>query len=174
MLHGQVFRATLVEKGYTGAYAQRGHYDYREDKRGAPDPEIKQIFRELRARFGRTTTTDFSDQDVLEAVLLAMVNVGASIIEAGFSERPSDIDTVFIHGYGFPRSQGGPFYWADQNLGSPKVLERLLYFKALFEASLADPDDTKVRRYVKPQDMFEPCQLIRGLAEGGKAFGTLN
>ena len=94
-----------------------------------------------------------TDQEILERCLYALVNEGAEILEEGIALRASDIDIVYIYGYGFPRYRGGPMFYAD-TVGLDKVLE-------------------SVRRYHSEQGEFwKPAALLEKLAAEGKKFNS--
>ena len=67
---------------------------------------------------------EISDQEIVERTLYTMVNEGAKILEEGMAQRASDIDVVWIYGYGWPVYRGGPMFWADTE-GLPKIVEGL-------------------------------------------------
>ncbi|MCP6756371.1 3-hydroxyacyl-CoA dehydrogenase family protein, partial [Klebsiella pneumoniae] len=71
-----------------------------------------------------------ADQEILERCLYVMVNEGAKILDEGIAIRASDIDIVWMYGYGWPPYKGGPMYYADELVGLPKVLERLKAYQA--------------------------------------------
>jgi 3-hydroxyacyl-CoA dehydrogenase len=74
-------------------------------------------------RIGRVRRV-IGDNEILERCLYSMVNEGAKILEEGIVEKPSDIDMVWLHGYGFPRYRGGPLFWADR-IGAAAILEAM-------------------------------------------------
>ncbi|MFL6863498.1 MAG: 3-hydroxyacyl-CoA dehydrogenase family protein, partial [Allosphingosinicella sp.] len=100
-----------------------GFYDYDEKRRPSPSPVVARIIDEFRAKEG-VEPRDISDQEIIERTLYTMVNEGASILEGGFAQRASDIDVVWVYGYGWPVYRGGPMFWADTE-GLPKIVEGL-------------------------------------------------
>ncbi|GLR47280.1 3-hydroxyacyl-CoA dehydrogenase NAD-binding domain-containing protein [Sphingomonas astaxanthinifaciens] len=89
-----------------------GFYDYDEKRRPSPSPTVQQIIEDFRAKAG-VTAREISDQEIKERTLYTMVNEGAKILEEGMAQRASDIDVVWVYGYGWPVYRGGPMHWAD-------------------------------------------------------------
>ncbi|HEY5713071.1 MAG TPA: 3-hydroxyacyl-CoA dehydrogenase NAD-binding domain-containing protein [Allosphingosinicella sp.] len=100
-----------------------GFYDYDEKRRPSPSPVVQGIIEDFRARAG-VEKRDISDQEIVERTLYTMVNEGAKILEEGMAQRASDIDVVWIYGYGWPVYRGGPMFWADTE-GLAKIVEGL-------------------------------------------------
>jgi 3-hydroxyacyl-CoA dehydrogenase len=100
-----------------------GFYDYDEKRRPSPSPKVQEIIDQFRDREG-VERRDISDQEIVERTLYTMVNEGALILEGGFAQRASDIDVVWVYGYGWPVYRGGPMFWADTE-GLPKIVEGL-------------------------------------------------
>ena len=100
-----------------------GFYDYDEKRRPSPSPVVAGIIDDFRAREG-VEPREISDQEIIERTLYTMVNEGALILEGGFAQRASDIDVVWVYGYGWPVWRGGPMFWADTE-GLPRIVEGL-------------------------------------------------
>jgi 3-hydroxyacyl-CoA dehydrogenase len=100
-----------------------GFYDYDEKRRPSPSPVVAKIIDDFRAKEG-VEPRDISDQEIVERTLYTMVNEGALILEGGFAQRASDIDVVWVYGYGWPVWRGGPMFWADTE-GLPRIVEGL-------------------------------------------------
>jgi 3-hydroxyacyl-CoA dehydrogenase len=100
-----------------------GFYDYDDKRRPSPSPVVQQIIEEFAAKQG-VTRRDISDEEIVERTLYTMVNEGAKILEEGMAQRASDIDVVWVYGYGWPVYRGGPMFWADME-GLPKIVEGL-------------------------------------------------
>lgn len=114
----------LVAMGRKGQKTGAGYYRYEPgSRRPIPDPAVEAIAHEERALAGMTAR-EIGAQEIVERCLLPLVNEGARILEEGIAMRGSDIDVVYLEGYGFPRGRGGPMYWAD-SLGLPHVLARI-------------------------------------------------
>ncbi len=100
-----------------------GFYDYDEKRRPSPSPAVEEVIEQFRQREG-VEKREISDQEIIERTLYTMVNEGALILEGGYAQRASDIDVVWIYGYGWPVYRGGPMFWADTE-GLPKIVEGL-------------------------------------------------
>jgi 3-hydroxyacyl-CoA dehydrogenase len=100
-----------------------GFYDYDEKRRPSPSPVVQQIIEEFAARQG-VTRRQIDDEEIVERTLYTMVNEGAKILEEGMAQRASDIDVVWVYGYGWPVYRGGPMFWADTE-GLPKIADGL-------------------------------------------------
>jgi 3-hydroxyacyl-CoA dehydrogenase len=98
-----------------------GFYDYDEKRRPSPSPKVQEIIEQFREREG-VQAREITDQEIIERTLYTMVNEGALILEGGFAQRASDIDVVWVYGYGWPVYRGGPMFWADTE-GLPKIVE---------------------------------------------------
>ncbi len=109
----------LVDAGRIGQKAGKGYYRY-EGRTRVPDPEALAIIEES-SRANGVTRRPFSDEEVLHRLFFPMVNEAAKELEEGIAIRASDIDVVWVNGYGFPAHRGGPMFWAEQ-VGLAKVL----------------------------------------------------
>lgn len=116
-------RDALAAKGRWGQKTGKGYYDYDENRRPTPSAEVKQIIDEFRAKSGEQPR-DYTDEEILGALLYPMVNEGAKILDEGVAQRASDIDVVWIYGYGWPVYRGGPMFWAN-TVGLDKVVAGL-------------------------------------------------
>jgi 3-hydroxyacyl-CoA dehydrogenase len=116
-------RDALAAQGRWGQKKQAGFYDYDEKRRPSPSPVVQGIIDDFRAREG-VEKRDITDQEIIERTLYTMVNEGAKILEEGIAQRASDIDVVWIYGYGWPVYRGGPMFWADTE-GLPRIVEGL-------------------------------------------------
>ncbi|HKX92095.1 MAG TPA: 3-hydroxyacyl-CoA dehydrogenase NAD-binding domain-containing protein [Sphingomicrobium sp.] len=100
-----------------------GFYDYDEKRKPSPSPVVQQIIEDFAKKQG-VERRDISDQEIVERTLYTMVNEGAKILEEGIAQRASDIDVVWVYGYGWPVYRGGPMFWADTE-GAAKIVEGL-------------------------------------------------
>jgi 3-hydroxyacyl-CoA dehydrogenase len=116
-------REVLCERGRRGQKTGKGYYDYDENRRSSPSPEVEEIIAQFAAKSGRAQRA-VSDQEILERLLYPMVNEGAKILEEGMAQRSSDIDIVWLNGYGWPPYTGGPMFWADA-VGLDKIASSL-------------------------------------------------
>ncbi|MGB3710824.1 MAG: 3-hydroxyacyl-CoA dehydrogenase NAD-binding domain-containing protein [Erythrobacter sp.] len=105
-------REALCTVGRFGQKAGKGFYDYDESRNRTPSDEVKQIIADFAAKEGNEQR-DISKDEIRERLLYPMVNEGAKILEEGMAQRASDIDVVWINGYGWPLYTGGPMFWAD-------------------------------------------------------------
>jgi 3-hydroxyacyl-CoA dehydrogenase len=100
-----------------------GFYDYDDRRRPSPSPVVEGIIADFRAREG-VEARPVTDQEIVERTLYTMVNEAAKILEEGMAQRASDIDVVWVYGYGWPVYRGGPMFWADSE-GLAKIVEGL-------------------------------------------------
>ena len=100
-----------------------GFYDYDEKRRPTPSPVVQQIIEDFAKKQG-VERRQISDEEIVERTLYTMVNEGAKILEERMAQRASDIDVVWVYGYGWPVYRGGPMFWAD-TVGLDKIVEGL-------------------------------------------------
>ena len=114
----------LCERGRYGQKTGAGFYRYDEGSRvPKPDPEVEELILDVSMELG-IEHRDTDDEEILARCIYPMINEGAKILEEGIALRASDIDQIWIHGYGFPAYRGGPMHYADA-VGLPKVLETI-------------------------------------------------
>ncbi len=143
----------ICEAGRFGQKTVAGWYRYEAGKRDPiPDPIVEALIAEYRKEKG-LTPRKISDTEVIERCMYALVNEGARILAEGIAARASDIDIVYLNGYGFPVHRGGPMLYADM-VGLPNVVRRLRQFAA---EPGADPS-------------WQPAPLLVQLADEGKTF----
>jgi 3-hydroxyacyl-CoA dehydrogenase len=143
----------LCEAGRFGQKTGAGWYRYETGKREPlPDPLTAALIEQYRRDHGITPRT-VSDDEIVERCIYALVNEGARILEEGIAARASDIDIVYLNGYGFPLHRGGPMLYAD-SVGLPNVLRALRRFAAEPGADVP----------------WQPAPLLRRLAEQGRSF----
>ncbi|TKT69641.1 3-hydroxyacyl-CoA dehydrogenase NAD-binding domain-containing protein [Aquamicrobium sp. LC103] len=127
----------LCEQDRFGQKTGRGFYLYEGGSRkGIPDPEVLDFIESKRAELG-ITRREVSEKEIVERTVYPMINEGAKILEEGIAARASDIDVVWIRGYGFPLSKGGPMFWAGLQTLS-EIVGRLRHWhertgKAVYE-----------------------------------------
>jgi len=144
----------ICEMGRFGQKANAGWYRYEKGSRAAlPDPEIEKLILAESKRLGVTRQT-IADEEIVKRTIYALVNEGAKLLEEGIALRASDIDIIYITGYGFPAWRGGPMFYAD-TVGLDKVL--------------AD-----VQRFHRTHGYFwRPAPLLDKLARAGKRFSDV-
>jgi 3-hydroxyacyl-CoA dehydrogenase len=108
-----------------------GFYNYDDKRRPSPSPVVQQIIEDFASRQG-VERRQISDEEIVERTLYTMVNEGAKILEEGIAQRASDIDVVWVYGYGWPVYRGGPMFWAD-TVGLDKIVEGLKRQEARME-----------------------------------------
>jgi len=118
--HGETLRDLLNEAGRKGQKTGGGYYDYDAARKATPSPVTEKLLRDLWAKKSIAPRT-IPEQEILERSLYPMINEGAKILEEGKASRASDIDIVWLYGYGFPAWRGGPMFYAD-SIGLDTVL----------------------------------------------------
>ncbi|MEO6338924.1 MAG: 3-hydroxyacyl-CoA dehydrogenase NAD-binding domain-containing protein [Caulobacteraceae bacterium] len=119
-------REILCEQGRWGQKKSAGFYDYDASRKATPSPVTEQIIRDFAAKQG-VAQRKIDDQEILERCLYPMVNEGAKILDKKIAARASDIDIIWLNGYGWPAYRGGPMFWAD-TVGLSKIVERLEHY----------------------------------------------
>ena len=143
-------REILCEEGRRGQKTGAGFYDYDEARTPKPSAHVETIIRDFAASKG-IEQRKIGDAEILERCIYPMINEGAKILEEGKAQRPSDIDIVWIYGYGWPVYRGGPMFYAD-TVGLKTVLAKLKEFQRKFG------------------DDFKPAALLEKLAAEGGTF----
>ncbi|HEV7634017.1 MAG TPA: 3-hydroxyacyl-CoA dehydrogenase NAD-binding domain-containing protein [Bradyrhizobium sp.] len=145
----------VCEAGRFGQKTGKGYYKYEGGSRAPlPDPEVEKLIDETLQRMGRKRRV-VSDEEILERMMYPMINEGARILEEGIAARPSDIDVIWLYGYGWPIYRGGPMFYADQ-VGLKHIADRLSFYAR----ETNDPS-------------LEPAPLLKRLAAEGKTFASL-
>jgi 3-hydroxyacyl-CoA dehydrogenase len=149
----------LVEQGRVGLKCGRGAYLYEAGQRKPiPDPEVIEIAKQEAKRLG-IQQREISDQEIVERCIYPLINEGADILAEGIAAKPSDIDVIYVYGYGFPVYRGGPMQYADQ-IGIQEIYDTM----CRYQNDLGDYG----------QSWFKPSPLLKKLAEEGKQFSDLN
>jgi 3-hydroxyacyl-CoA dehydrogenase len=141
----------LYNLGRFGQKTGRGWSRYDAARKASPDPETEALT-EKAAREAGIERRRITAQEIVDRCVYGLVNEGARLLEEGIALRASDIDVVYLTGYGFPVWRGGPMFYAD-TVGLPQVLNRIEEFQAKHGPAL-----------------WTPAPLLRRLAEGGKTF----
>jgi 3-hydroxyacyl-CoA dehydrogenase len=153
---GETVRDRLCEMDRRGQKTAAGYYNYDPQTRAkSSEPIVEDLIREFSEKMGKTRRV-FSKAEILQRCIYPMINEGAKILEEGMSYRPSDIDVVWVNGYGWPVYRGGPMYYAD-SIGLGKLMARLKEFQE------QDSDD-----------FWEPAPLIKKMVAEGKGFKDMS
>jgi 3-hydroxyacyl-CoA dehydrogenase len=150
---GETIRDVLCEKDRRGQKTGKGYYDYDENRNAKPSPVTEEVIKDFVVKSGRNPRT-IGDEEILERCIYPMINEGAKILEEKKAIRPSDIDVVWMNGYGWPVYRGGPMFYADQ-VGLDKVLAKMKEFQATMG------------------DAFKPSPLLEKLVSEKKKFSDL-
>jgi 3-hydroxyacyl-CoA dehydrogenase len=135
---GDSLRDRLCEQGRRGQKTGAGYYNYDPQTRErTPEPKVAELI-ETFARDTGIKRRSFSDQEILERCIFPMINEGAKILQEGIAIRASDIDVVWVNGYGWPVYRGGPMFYADR-VGLPLVVETLERFRAQDQSEFWKP-----------------------------------
>jgi 3-hydroxyacyl-CoA dehydrogenase len=146
----------LCEMGRFGQKTGLGWYQYAPGRRDAlPDPVVEKMIAEYRKERG-IAPRNIADNEIVERCIYALVNEGARIVEEGIALRASDIDMVYLAGYGFPLYRGGPMLYADM-VGLYNVVRSIERFAAQAGGDAA---------------FWQPAALLVRLAAEGKAFNA--
>ena len=136
----------LCEAGRFGQKTGAGWYDY-EGRNAVPSPVVDDLLADYWRRHGVSRTT-FDPEEIVQRLVFALTDAGARVLEEGVALRASDIDVVYLFGYGFPRHEGGPMHYANR-VGLPAVVEALRRFHG---------------------DGWQPAPLLERLAREGGRF----
>jgi 3-hydroxyacyl-CoA dehydrogenase len=139
----------LYERGRYGQKTGAGWYRY-EGRTAKPDPEVAQLIEESAMAAG-VKRRAVSAEEMVERPVYAIINEGAKVLEEGVALRASDIDVIYVYGYGFPPHRGGPMWYAD-TVGLKTVLDRVRQFER------------------EHGDVWKPAPLLERLAGQGKTF----
>jgi 3-hydroxyacyl-CoA dehydrogenase len=146
------FADRICEKGWFGQKTGRGWYRYEKGSRTPhPDPEVERLLEQHRKEI-KVKPRKIADEEIVERCIFALANEGARILEEGIALRASDIDMVYLTGYGFPPYRGGPMFYADQ-VGLDKVLKSIETFQKGYQGA-----------------QWKPAPLLEKLAKEGKRF----
>jgi 3-hydroxyacyl-CoA dehydrogenase len=144
----------LVEMGRLGQKSGAGYYRYdAKTRQRLDDPDVEAMIRAEAKRLGMKAK-QFTAAEIVERAIYPLINEGARILQEGIAQRSGDIDTVYIHGYGFPAHRGGPMFYAD-TVGAGAVYQSVCAFRDALG---------------RPQD-WQPAPLLQRLAQDGGKFG---
>jgi len=151
---GETLRDVLCEADRRGQKTGAGYYDYDENRTAKPSAFTEKAINDFIVKSGRNPRK-ISDGEILERCIFPMINEGVKILEEGKAIRSSDVDVVWVNGYGWPVYRGGPMMYGDQIGGPETVLAKMKEF----QGSMGDD--------------FKPAALLEKLAAEGKKFGDL-
>jgi 3-hydroxyacyl-CoA dehydrogenase len=140
----------LVEMGRLGQKTGKGWFRYGDDRRPVPDPEVLDLIASVASAAG-IRRRRIGDEEILERTLYALINEGARVLEEAVASRASDIDVIYLTGYGFPAYRGGPMFYAD-TIGLADIHDRIAAF----------------HRELGPR--WKPAPLLARLAREGSSF----
>ena len=150
---GETLRDRLCELDRRGQKTGAGFYDYDEARNATPSPVTADLIEKFRAEKG-VNGRSFTEEEILERCIFPMINEGAKILQEGKASRASDIDIVWINGYGWPVYRGGPMFYGD-TVGLKRVVESLTKLAA------------------EMGDEWAPCDLLVKTAAEGKRLQDL-
>ena len=134
----RLYRVTdaLVVSGRHGQKTGAGTYLYGADRKRTADPKVIALFRAEAAKQGITQRNAITAEEIVERTLLRLINTGAGILEDRIAARASDIDTIYLNGYGFAAWRGGPMWQADF-IGTDVVAEKIRAYEKKYGARWA-------------------------------------
>jgi 3-hydroxyacyl-CoA dehydrogenase len=121
----------IVEMGRLGQKTGAGYYKYDENRKRQVDPEIEALIK-AEAEALQIKQRSIPADEIVERCLLRLANEGAKILEEGIALRASDIDTMYLNGYGFPAWRGGPMWQVDNVIGMKKAAEKIKAYEAKY------------------------------------------
>lgn len=143
----------ICENGWFGRKTGQGYYIYGNGG-PIPNPEVAKIIDAVRGEKG-ITPKDFTDQDIVDRYMTAMIAEATRVVEEGIAKRPLDVDMVFVFGYGFPRHRGGPLHYAD-TIGAAELVRR-------------------INEYAKEDSRYwKVPALLQKMTDDGSTFADLN
>jgi 3-hydroxyacyl-CoA dehydrogenase len=144
----------LCEMGRFGQKAGKGWYMYGDDRKPQPDPEVLALIEQLAVANG-IRRRSFTNEEIVERTIYALINEGARVLDEGYALRAADIDVIYTNGYGFPAWRGGPMFYADR-VGLRKIYDRI----SAFHHELGH--------------RWAPAPLLERLAKDGTTFKELD
>jgi 3-hydroxyacyl-CoA dehydrogenase len=144
----------LCEMGRFGQKTGKGWYMYGDDRKPQPDPEVLALIEQLAIENG-IRRRSFTNEDIIERTIYALINEGARVLDEGYALRAADIDVIYTNGYGFPAWRGGPMFYADR-VGLRKIYDRI----SAFHRELGQ--------------RWAPAPLLERMAKDGTTFKELD
>jgi len=146
-----VLLEALYKAGHFGQKTGKGWSEYGADRKPRPNSELASLLQASGSPSG-IPPRQIEPDEIVDRCLCSLINEGARILEEGTAHRASDIDVVFVHGYGFPAWRGGPMFYAD-TVGLDVVLAKVQAFEKRFGS-----------------DLWTPAPLLAELARSGQTF----
>ncbi len=143
---------SLVEMGRLGQKSGAGFYSYDPQTRQRLNDDAVMKVVEEQAQAQGINRREIGDEELLNRMTFGLINEGAKVLEEGIAQRPSDIDVVYIYGYGYPVSRGGPMHYAD-SVGLKTIYDTICQYAKEFG-----------------EEFWQPSTLLKQLAEEGKTF----
>jgi len=143
-------RDALCELDRRGQKTKAGYYDYYEDRKPHPSPVTEKLIKEITG----STPIKMSKDEIIEICIFPMINEAVKILEENKAQRPSDIDVVWLNGYGWPKDKGGPMFYGD-SIGAKAIYDRMKKIES------EDP-------------YYSPAKLLRELSENNGRFTEIN
>ncbi|WP_340245470.1 3-hydroxyacyl-CoA dehydrogenase [Sulfitobacter pontiacus] len=143
-------RDALCEMDRRGQKTQAGFYDYDESRRPIPSDVVAGVIKDITG----AEANQMSQEQIIEICIYPMINEAVKILEENKAQRPSDIDVVWLNGYGWPADKGGPMFYGDM-VGAQAVLD------VMEKLGAEDPE-------------FAPAELLRDLAKNGGKFTEID
>ena len=143
-------RDALCEMDRRGQKTQAGFYDYDESRRPIPSDVVAGVIKDITG----AEANQMSQEQIIEICIYPMINEAVKILEENKAQRPSDIDVVWLNGYGWPADKGGPMFYGDM-VGAQAVLD------VMENLGAEDPE-------------FAPAELLRDLAKNGGKFTEID
>ena len=151
----------VAKLGRLGQKTGKGWYDYdpaiAKGRKGLPSPEMEQLIASYRRTPSTATSADnkralvpTSPEEMIQRVFYPLVNEGFKCLEEGIVRSPSDVDVVYLLGYGWPAWRGGPMYWADHDVTLPVLLDTLERLYQLYPTT----------EHYRPSKLLEHCVAL--------------
>jgi 3-hydroxyacyl-CoA dehydrogenase len=144
----------LCEAGRFGQKTGKGFYRYEGSRTPQPDPEVEKLILDTSKRL-QIERRSIGNEEIIERLIFPMINEGAHILDEGIAQRASDIDVIWVYGYGWPVWRGGPMFYADQ-IGLSHVRDRLKHYAQ-----------------ISNDKRLQPAPLLDRLADSGATFASL-
>ena len=145
----------VSELGRNGQKAGKGWYDYEptigKGRKGLVSKEMEEFIKRFLGSTSSKSQLEMTQEEIVERVLFPLVNEGFKCLEDGIVREPSDIDVIYLYGYGFPAWRGGPMYWADNDIGLATILQQLEQLSRKFPCT----------------EHFVPSKLLRSCVKEG-------